>query len=154
MPLFMAECDKSDIAVSAILSQAGHLVAFMSRMLSKSEFHYPPVEKKPPQYLKLLGRDPIYCRADTPQLSLISGPLPLCWMAKKNKNWKWQDFRLETGACLLKLLNPIQIQQEQCNPWYIIELVLWFVFFMELQGYSWRAVPSICCQNASFYLDK
>ena len=47
LPLpFTVECDASDIAVSATLNQRGGLVAFISRTLSGSELHYPPVEKE------------------------------------------------------------------------------------------------------------
>ena len=44
--IFVVECDASDIAVSATLNQDGRPVAFMSRTLSGSELHYPPVEKE------------------------------------------------------------------------------------------------------------
>ncbi|XP_065678454.1 uncharacterized protein LOC136093395 [Hydra vulgaris] len=44
--LFVVECDASDVAVSAILSQNGCPVAFMSRTLGKSEINYPSVEKE------------------------------------------------------------------------------------------------------------
>ena len=43
---FVVECDASDVAVSATLNQNGRPVAFMSRKLSGSEIHYPPVEKE------------------------------------------------------------------------------------------------------------
>ena len=43
---FVVECDPSDIAISETLNQNGKPVAFLSRMLNKSEFHYPAVEKE------------------------------------------------------------------------------------------------------------
>lgn len=43
---FTVECDASEIAVSATLNQTGRPVAFFSRTLSKSELHYPAVEKE------------------------------------------------------------------------------------------------------------
>lgn len=41
----MVECDVADIAIFATLNWTGHPIAFMSRMLSGSKSHYPPVEK-------------------------------------------------------------------------------------------------------------
>ena len=43
---FIVECDASDIAISATLNQNGKPVAFLSRMLNKSEVRYPAVEKE------------------------------------------------------------------------------------------------------------
>ena len=43
---FVIECDASDDAIAATLNQQGRPVAFMSRRLSKSEKHYPAVEKE------------------------------------------------------------------------------------------------------------
>jgi len=43
---FVFECDASEVAISATLNQSGPPIAFMSRSLSKSEFHYPPVGKE------------------------------------------------------------------------------------------------------------
>ena len=43
---FVVETDATDIAISATLNQDGRPVAFDSRMLSKSEIHYVPVEKE------------------------------------------------------------------------------------------------------------
>ena len=43
---FTLECDASDHTISATLNQMGRPVAFMSRLLSGSEVHYPPVEKE------------------------------------------------------------------------------------------------------------
>ena len=45
---FVVETDASDFAISATLNQFGYSesVAFHSRMLSKSEIHYAPVEKE------------------------------------------------------------------------------------------------------------
>ena len=43
---FVVECDASEVCVSATLNQRGRPVAFMSRTLQGSEFHYPPVERE------------------------------------------------------------------------------------------------------------
>ena len=41
---FIAECDASDIAVSASLNQNGKSVVFLSKTLSGAQRHYPAVE--------------------------------------------------------------------------------------------------------------
>ena len=43
---FTVETDASEVALSATLNQSGRPVAFFSRTLQKSEFHYPAVEKE------------------------------------------------------------------------------------------------------------
>ena len=43
---FTVECNASDFAIAAVLSQGEWPVAFMSRTLSKSECNYPTVEKE------------------------------------------------------------------------------------------------------------
>ena len=43
---FTVECEASDFAIAAILSQNGRPVAFMSRTLTRSESHYPAIEKE------------------------------------------------------------------------------------------------------------
>lgn len=42
----MVECDAYDVAISGVLNQGGRPVAFMSRTLQGSEFHYTAVEKE------------------------------------------------------------------------------------------------------------
>ncbi|XP_041347788.1 uncharacterized protein LOC121367584 [Gigantopelta aegis] len=62
---FVAECDASEVAISATLNPGGQPVAFTSRTLQGSELHYPHVEK----------RGHSYHRSCT-QVALFSGWLP------------------------------------------------------------------------------
>ena len=43
---FVAECDASEVAVSAMLNQSGWPISFMSRTLQDTELYYLPVEKE------------------------------------------------------------------------------------------------------------
>ena len=53
---FEVECDASDYAVAAILSQGGRPVAYMSRTLSKCEQNYPAVEKEATAVIEVVRR--------------------------------------------------------------------------------------------------
>ena len=98
---FSVECDASDFAIAAILSQNNRPVAFMSRTLSRSEQHYPAVEKEATAIIEAVRKWSHYLLGRT--FTLVTDQKSLSFVfdnrkRSKIKNSKIMLWRIELGS--------------------------------------------------------
>ena len=97
----VAECDASEVALSATLKQAGRPVVFMSRNFQGSEWHYAPVEIEATAIIEafrkwkhFLVRQPFTIVTDQRSVAFMMSTRP----RTKVKNSKIESWRLEMAS--------------------------------------------------------
>ena len=98
---FVVECVASDVAVSAVLNQGSHPVAFMSRTLQGSELHYPAVEKEATAIIEAVRKWSHFLARQ--HFTLVTDQRSVAFMfdnrrRTKIKNNKIQEWRLELAS--------------------------------------------------------
>ena len=98
---FVVECDASDYAVAAVLSQGGRPVAFLSRTLSKPEKSYPAIEKEAAAILEEVRKWGYLLHGNS--FKLVTDQKALSFIFQKShkskiKNTKLQLWRLELSS--------------------------------------------------------
>ena len=98
---FVVECDTSEVAVCATLSQGDRLVAFTSRTLQGGKLHYPAIEKEATAIIEAIRKWSHLLLRQT--FTLVTDQRSVAFMLdsrrrSKIKNNKVQQWRMELAS--------------------------------------------------------